>query len=119
MIGSVWSAVVEDLKTLGWMLDPSESDSLMDRHYTIQLPEAERDTTASVVGRARVIRDVRVRLQFRDRKDAYIQKTMAEEIEKVVVALRQAPFWFERSAIETRPGGYIAEIEFSVRDSMN
>ena len=119
MIGALWTAVTDDLKSLGWVLDPSESDSLMDRHYTIQLPSAERDTTGSVVGKARVIRDVRIRLQFRDRKDCFLQKVIAEDIERVVVAMRQVPFWFERSTIQERPGGYIAEIEFSARDSMN
>lgn len=119
MIASLWESLVSTMRSAGWVLDQSEADSLADHHYTIKLPAVTRDSSASTTGRARVIRSVRVRLQFRDRKDAYLGKAIAEEIEKVVVALRGTPFLFESADNEERTGGTIAEVVFSARDSMN
>ncbi len=119
MIGPLWDTIVQKMAGLGFLLDSSEADSLVDRHFVVRLPGASRDTVASTTGKARVERDIRLRLQFRERRDASLHRIVAEEVERVVVAMRGTPLLFESYSVGERPGGLIVEMVFSARDSMN
>lgn len=118
MISTLWASIVSLMTGLGWKLDASETDSLMERHYTIQLPGNERWQNGSTWAKTRVKRDIRIRLQFRERKDTHFEKLVAEEVEKVATTLRDV-LLYERDSSITREGGKIAEIAFSTDDEMS
>ena len=120
MIGNLWDTIVSTLTALGLVLDNTETDSLADRHYVIKLPGDQRDDKITTFARSYVNRDIRIRLQYRDRKDARFPLLVAQDIEMMTVALRKTGgFLFEASAIEERQGGIIAEVRLSARDSMD
>lgn len=118
MIADLWDSIVQRMKTIGWMIDKNEADSLMDWRFSIRLPQVRRDDLARTFSRISVERDVRVRLQFRDRKDAAFEKSIAQEVEKVAVALRPI-LLFEASTTQERGGGMVAEVQFSALDSLS
>ena len=108
MIGNLWDTIVSTLTALGLVLDNTETDSLADRHYVIKLPGDQRDDKITTFARSYVNRDIRIRLQYRDRKDA-----------RFPLLRKTGGFLFEASAIEERQGGIIAEVRLSARDSMD
>lgn len=118
MIGGLWQSIVGSMAGIGYRLDPSETDSLHDRHYTIYLPSVDRDVDSSTFARTHVIRDVRVRLQFVERKDTFFQRDIHAEVERVSTELRSV-LLFESSTLIERSGGMVAEIVFSARDSLS
>ena len=118
MIAQLWDQVLAAMTGLGYRLDPSEADSLRDRHFTVSLPSVQREDKASTFARLRVLRDVRIRLQFIEKKDTYFHRDITQEVERVVVALRPA-LLFESSTLIDRAGGKIAEISFSTFDTLS
>lgn len=118
MIVTIWNAVVSLMARLGWKLDPTEADSLVDRHYTITLTGNVRNDKSSSFSRVRVLREIRIRLQFRERKDTFFDKIIAEEVEKVSTTLRET-LLYESDTVITRAGGKIAEVVFSATDEMS
>jgi len=120
MIATLWESIAGIMADLGYRIDPTEADALADMHYTIALPATIRNPgdRATTFSRMRVTRDIRIRLQFRDRKDAFFARDIAKEIERVAVAIRDVVL-FESSALDKRAGGTIAEVQFSAIDCMN
>jgi hypothetical protein len=120
MIATIWDAIVEAMQGLGYRIDTTEQDALLEKRYTVELPQVTRDSAASTMAKMRVVRDIRIRVQFPKRKDTYFQRDIAIEIERVVNALRLVPLLFEASSLEDRAGGVIADIAFaSILDSMS
>jgi len=118
MIATIWTSIVAAMQTLGYVLDKSDSDSLQDHRYSIKLPSSARDDRTSQFAKTRIKRDVRIRLQFKDRKDTYFQRDVETEVEKVATALRST-LLYETSSHEERAGGLVVEIQFSATDSMS
>lgn len=117
MIRGLWDWIVEKMTSLGWQLDAKEDD-LRSGYFTIDLPGDLRKPEASTMARARVERDIRIRLQFRSTNDPAEKMNIHEEIERVVTALRSI-LLFEASTLTERTGGTIAEIRFSAIDTMS
>lgn len=117
MIRDLWDWTVGVMAGLGWQLDASEDD-LRSGYYMVDLPGDTRKPEASTFARARVERDIRIRLQFRATNDPAEKMTIHEEIERVVTALRSR-LLFEASTLTERTGGTIAEIRFSAVDTMS
>lgn len=118
MIASLWDQIVAAMDTIGYRIDPSETDAIMDRHYTIQLPVVQRDDDASTFTRLRVTRGIRVRIQCREKKNTFFHRDIAQEIEHVAMAVH-AVILFETAVLENRAGGVIADISFSAIDCMS
>jgi hypothetical protein len=119
MIATIWDGIVDEMKDLGYRIDMTEQDALADGRYTIALPVVTRDDMASTTARMRVVRDVHVRVQFREKKDTFFQRDIAVEIERVSNALRTI-LLFETATLEARTGGIIADIAFTAAlDSMS
>lgn len=121
MIRAIWDDIVDRMRGIGWVLDPSEADSLMDRHYRITQPGNVRDDEKSTTSCIRVVRNFRIRLQFRDKKDAFIDLEMAEAVEAIIRAMFGAGhrLLYESSAVESRDGGYIVDVEYSALDGVS
>lgn len=120
MIGDLWDLIVAKMTALGYTLAADEAGSLVARSYTVALPGDQRDTSGSTIGKARVVRDIRIRVQFPERKDARYQLQVSQDVEEIVTTLRGAGwFSFDSWSAQGRPGGLIAEIRMTARDSMN
>lgn len=119
MISALWIGIAGAMGKLGYSLVDSEGDSLVDRRYVIRLPRVERDDQTSAFAKARVVRTIELRLQFKDSRDVNFQSLIAQDIERVVVAMRGLNLLFETAGTEQRPGGWIADVQFTAVDSMN
>lgn len=118
MIATLWHQIVGIMTGIGWFLVQDESD-LAARRYTIQLPAVAREPDVSTFARLAVQRDVRLRLQYPQTKDAGKHLKMNQDIESIANAFLVSPYLFESARLEERDGGFIAEVVFSANDRMS